>query len=85
MHVSTCVGCAQADDHPKHIVDTAGHNAVWHHDCHAAAGCHVCQHLLADAPEGVKGEALREHLMSLGPRQWTHHDDGTVTYENVEA
>jgi hypothetical protein len=85
MHESTCIGCTQTDTDPKHIVDTNGVNVIWHHDCHAiVAGCAVCKALLAEAPKGAKGEALREHLVALPQRQWTHAEDGSVSVENVE-
>lgn len=85
-HVSTCIACTQADDHPKHIVDLDGHNVIWHHDCHVlVADCDICTAQLADAPEGAKGDDLRTHLASLPARQWMQHENGSVTFENVEG
>lgn len=64
--VRICVGCAQEDDHPRHVIATApGQVANWHMDCHVlATGCEVCQKQIADAA-GVKGDELREHLLAL--------------------
>ena len=63
---STCLGCGQTDDHPKHVVViTADHVSVaWHMQCHAAssAGCDVCTEQTANAA-GLTGDALRNHLI----------------------
>lgn len=61
-----CVGCGQHDDHPRHMIVTApGQVALWHMDCHVlATDCEVCAKQIADAAD-VKGDELREHLLSL--------------------
>lgn len=61
--VRTCIGCAQSDDHPRHVVAVAdGSSVTWHMDCHAlATGCEVCANQIRDA-EGATGDDLREHL-----------------------
>jgi hypothetical protein len=67
--VRTCIGCAQTDDHPRHVIATSdGANVSWHLDCHVIAGkCEVCTGQLADAPAGVTGDALRAYLLTTGP------------------
>lgn len=64
--VRLCVGCAQHDDHPRHVIATApGQVAEWHMDCHViATGCEVCTQQIADAAD-VKGDDLRAHLLAL--------------------
>jgi len=66
MNVTTCIGCGQTDDHPKHVVVVnAAHDSVaWHMDCHAHAStaCEVCDAQTALAA-GAKGDALRTHLI----------------------
>ncbi|GAA3878061.1 hypothetical protein GCM10022243_48440 [Saccharothrix violaceirubra] len=59
----TCIGCAQTDDHPRHVVWQPGDVEVtWHMDCHViATGCPVCEGQLAGA-DGLTGDALRAHL-----------------------
>ncbi len=63
---TTCIGCGQADDHPKHVVVVnAAHDSVaFHMDCHAASSvaCEVCASQIANAA-GAKGDALRTHLI----------------------
>lgn len=83
--VSTCLGCTQPDDHPKHRINLPdGTTVAWHMDCHALTGCAVCVAQL----EGVggvegnpKGELLREHLLTTGPGAdqpgWTAPIDDT--------
>lgn len=70
--VRPCIGCAQRDDHPRHVlVAPDGTQIPWHMDCHAlASDCEVCTAQL----EGVggvdgnpKGDALRAHLITTGP------------------
>lgn len=67
--VHTCIGCAQSDDHPRHsIVAADGSLITWHLDCHAIAGsCEICRAQLADAPQGAKGDELRDYLITTGP------------------
>lgn len=99
-HVAfTCLVCGQTDDDPKHaIAQTMDIETRHHHDCGARMNppCPVCQILTEEAPKKagavkgdphtpVTGQAMREHLLSLPPRNWTHHPDGTVTYENVKG
>ncbi len=66
--VRTCIGCAQSDDHPRHVLATPDGAAVtWHMDCHAiASDCEVCKAQIAEA-KGAKGDKLREHLVKTGP------------------
>lgn len=69
--VRTCIGCAQTDDHPRHVLNVGDVDISWHMDCHAiATGCPVCKAQL----EGVggvegnpKGDELRAHLETTGP------------------
>jgi hypothetical protein len=65
-HVRLCVGCAQHDDHPRHVIAMPGGQvANWHMDCHVlATDCEVCTKQIADA-DGAKGDELRGHLLSL--------------------
>jgi hypothetical protein len=66
----TCIACQQTDNHPKHMVIAPdGSDVVWHMDCHKLADppCAVCMDATTDAPEGAKGETLREHLVTLAP------------------
>lgn len=67
--VRVCVGCASTDDHPRHVIALPdGNVATYHLDCHAiVADCESCQGQLADAPEGAKGDALRDYLRTTGP------------------
>lgn len=69
--IRTCIGCAQTDDHPRHVEATIAGDVNWHLDCHAiVTGCDSC-HAQLDGVGGVegnpKGEALREHLLTTGP------------------
>lgn len=61
--VRTCLGCAQSDDHPRHVIVLPdGTEVGWHMDCHAAAtGCEACAETTAGAT-GLTGDALREYL-----------------------
>jgi len=66
-----CNICHQWDDHPHHMVFTAGGVVLSnHHDCCAANSCPAeeglkCADLLATAPEGAKqGLALAAHLQT---------------------
>lgn len=61
----TCIGCAQTDDHPRHVVAMPGGVEVtWHMDCHAiATECEICVGIVASA-NGAKGDKLRTHLVS---------------------
>lgn len=67
--VRTCIGCAQTDDHPRHVIATPdGANVSWHLDCHRIAGnCEICTEQLLDAPDGVTGDELRTYLLTTGP------------------
>jgi hypothetical protein len=69
--VTTCVGCGQVDDHPKHVtvVNDGQHTDVrWHHDCHAAANppCSVCASIMEAGAAGKTGEDLRAHIVAGG-------------------
>lgn len=63
---STCLGCGQDDDHPKHVVViTADHESVaFHMDCHSRFSnpCDICTSQIAGA-NGATGEALRNYLI----------------------
>lgn len=86
MHpVRKCPICGQSDDAPRHVDDrNTGIPLPYHHDCHANAGCDVCTVLVAEAA-GKQGDELRTHLVALPPRQWTHHESGAASFENVEG
>lgn len=60
-----CIGCAQTDDHPRHVIALPdGSEVTWHMDCHrVATGCEVCSTQTAGA-EGSKGDELRAHLLA---------------------
>jgi hypothetical protein len=69
--VTTCVGCGQTDDHPKHIDvrDDGQHTDVrWHMDCHAAANppCPTCTSIMEAGATGKTGEDLRAHIQAGG-------------------
>lgn len=65
--VRTCIGCAQTDDHPRHVISQPGADVNWHMDCHKlATGCEICARQTEDAGE-AKGDQLRQHLVSLPP------------------
>jgi hypothetical protein len=85
--VRTCIGCAQSDDHPRHVIATGDGAAVtWHMDCHAiASDCDICKAQLADVggvKKNPKGDALRAHLVTTGPEAdkpgWTAPADEPV-------
>jgi len=68
---TTCVGCGQADNHPKHVtvVDDGKHTDVrWHMDCHAAANpaCPTCTSVMQAGAAGKTGEDLRAHIQAGG-------------------
>jgi len=69
--IRTCIGCEKSDDHPRHVIATAdGSEVTWHMDCHeAATGCAVCADQVKGA-NGARGDELREHLVSLPPKEW---------------
>lgn len=72
----TCPGCMQTDDHPRHVVVAPdGTSIAWHMDCHQIADppCAICMSQTADAPEGAKGDTLRQHLVELPPQDNTEH------------
>jgi len=72
--IRTCIACTQTDDHPRHIIDL-GNDVVsgMHLDCCVMVrNCAVCETQLADAKD-VKGDKLREHLVSLPPRVLDEH------------
>lgn len=70
--VRSCIGCSQADDHPRHVIATpdptspGGHiDVAWHMDCHKiVTNCAVCTDQLAGA-ENLKGDELRAHLVAI--------------------
>lgn len=59
----TCLGCAQTDDHPRHVISLPdGSEVTWHFDCHRiVSGCETCTEQTAGA-EGLIGDELRAHL-----------------------
>lgn len=61
----TCLGCAQTDSDPRHVIWVPGDVEVnWHMDCHRiATGCETCTEQTAGA-EGLTGEELREHIIT---------------------
>ncbi len=61
--VRTCIGCAQTDDHPRHVIIAGdGVEVTWHQDCHAiATGCESCTEHTAKA-RGKTGEDFRKHI-----------------------
>ncbi len=65
---TTCLGCGQRDDHPKHqVVINAEHESVhWHMDCHSRVDppCELCAAQTATAEDKI-GAELREHLLSV--------------------
>lgn len=66
MKQRLCIGCGQADDHPRHVIQG---QQPWHMDCHAAAtGCATCTRQL-DGAQGVTGDELRTHLLSLRTKE----------------
>lgn len=93
MDVRTCLGCGVADTDPKHQHSTGEASVFWHLDCHAAAEppCQLCALVVSETPGAkglrlaIKGDKLRAHLVSLPPREWTHHPDGSVSYVEIEA
>jgi hypothetical protein len=70
--IRNCAGCAQSDDHPRHVIALPdGNQANYHMDCHAMiANCEVC-HAQLEGVGGVegnpKGQTLRDHLVTTGP------------------
>jgi hypothetical protein len=66
---TTCIGCGQNDNHPKHVVviDDTHESVAWHMDCHSRAStpCPVCTTQTAGA-SGVTGDDLRAHLIAKG-------------------
>lgn len=93
--IQACMLCQQRDDHPKHQIAVSRDISIYHHhDCGALASpaCGVCVVLAGEAPKKngppgagkvpVTGEEMRKHLIGLPPRAWTHHPDGSVTYED---
>lgn len=63
----SCAGCGQTDDHPRHVTSAlVGDEAPepWHHDCHAAVGCRICQQIVRDAG-GVTGQKMLDHKVAL--------------------
>ena len=69
-----CVACTQSDDHPRHsMVLGDGAESPMHMDCCVMTrNCGVCATQLADAGK-VKGDQLREYLVSLPPRVLDEH------------
>ena len=66
---TTCIGCVQHDDHPKHrhVVGGDQPDIFWHMDCHliALAGeeCAICTPARAGA-DGLTGHEFRAHIVS---------------------
>lgn len=67
--VRPCIGCGQYDSDPRHVTMTLdGAEIPYHMDCCALARkCEICSAQLADAPDGAKGDQLREYLITTGP------------------
>lgn len=85
--VRTCIGCAQTDDHPRHVIELGtGDIVTFHMDCHViAAGCEICEAQIEGA-DGVKGQELREHLQttdssSASAPGWTRPTDAQFRKE----
>lgn len=72
--IRMCIACTQKDDHPRHIIDLGNNSeAMMHLDCCVMVrDCAVCKTQLADAGD-VKGDQLREHLVSLPPLVLDEH------------
>lgn len=78
--IRLCGGCAQEDDHPRHVhVLPDGNTVALHMDCCAISKhCEICRGQLGGVG-GVagnpKGAALREHLLTTGSHEnrpgWT--------------
>lgn len=93
--VRNCVGCGQTDDHPRHVVDVGGgQELAWHMDCHSRVTppCGVCTHQLLDVAVGTTGQALRDHLIAMPPKQVhpdgsidVHHSDGRVEHFGADG
>lgn len=60
-----CPGCALADDHPRHHCVVGDAKASWHLDCHAKAGCPICQHAIVGT-EDLRGPARASQLQDNG-------------------
>lgn len=75
--VRPCWGCETFDDHPRHVVVLPdGTDLPMHVDCCAnRRSCASCRQQIADVAPGTTGEAMREHLLSLTPRQIVHVDN----------
>lgn len=76
---STCLGCGQNDDHPKHLVGLQdGSTAAWHMDCHArATDCATCSANVADKGD-VKGSDFRKHIEDNRPFAQLMDEDGVI-------
>jgi hypothetical protein len=79
--VTTCLGCGQRDDHPKHqIVINAEHESVhWHMDCHSRVdpACELCAAQTATAEDKI-GAELREHLLHPTTHEWLANNHPTL-------
>lgn len=74
MPLSTCIGCGQTDDHPKHIDERGGGIEVrWHMDCHVISlgsggepgHCDICTPRRVGA-DGLTGDTFRTHILTIG-------------------
>jgi hypothetical protein len=67
LNVTTCVGCGQADNHPKDHVLVGGHWGSWHHDCGAVVDPPASQACvwLAKHKGDLKGDRWCEQIASL--------------------
>ncbi|MEV1295772.1 hypothetical protein [Pseudonocardia sp. NPDC049635] len=62
------VGCGKVDDHPRHVIELpGGAEALYHLDCHAAAGCASCAEQISGRPQSATGAELLDHLLAQAP------------------
>lgn len=79
--VSTCMGCGQTDDHPKHQMGLAdGSTSYWHMDCHARSGdgCPTCETNVAEKGD-LKGADFRQHIEENRPFAQLMDEEGVIT------
>lgn len=68
LPMRSCVVCGQHDDHPRCLVDDGtGADLNYHKDCHRNAfGDLPCHAVLTAGGDGLKGDALRAHIVKNG-------------------
>lgn len=79
LPLRSCVVCNQTDDHPRClVVDGTGAALDYHKDCHRNAfgdtyvdadgvtKPYLCHAVLGAGGAGLKGDALRSHIVSGG-------------------